>query len=461
MQNIAYQTIKKYNMIQKGDSIIVGLSGGADSVSLFHLLCSMREEYKLTIIGVHIHHGIRGEDADADANYVERLCVDYHVNCEIFRYDIHKEAKKLKITDEEAGRLIRYKMFGKVLEKYSGNKIAVAHNMNDQAETVLMRLCRGTGLRGLTGISAVRDNIIRPLIECSRDNIEEYCKLNTLEYKTDYTNDMAIYTRNKIRLHLIPWIKENLNPAIVQTLSKMSGLLQEEEDYMALVAKTAYDSCECKSTNSQTSISIEKFKLYPSVIQKRVIRLVLQNFKQDLHDVEQRHILDVLKLMDKKTGKSINLTNGIIVDREYQNLNFTIKSETKNLGYCYTIEMNKKTIIEQANMTIKAEIKYKGFLKENNDNLYTKVFDYDKINDGIKVRTRLSGDKIYLKSSGNKKLKDFFMDIKLPRDQRDNVPLIATDNDIIWILGYRTNSQYDVTEATNKILYIECGFIRQ
>ena len=162
----AYNTLKKYNMLKKNDIIVVGISGGADSVSLFHFLCSIKEEYSLKIIGVHIHHGIRGADADADAQYVRKLCCEYGAECEVYRFDIHSEAKKLKLTDEEAGRKIRYETFDKVLKKYQANKIAVAHNMNDQAETLIMRICRGTGLKGLTGIAPVRGNIIRPLIEC-------------------------------------------------------------------------------------------------------------------------------------------------------------------------------------------------------------------------------------------------------------------------------------------------------
>lgn len=460
MQNTAQQTIQKYNMIQNGDCIVVGLSGGADSVALFHFLCGIRQQYKLMIIGVHIHHGIRGSEADCDAEYVRQLCSEYNACCEVFYFDIHKQAQKLKCTDEEAGRLIRYKVFDEVLEKYNANKVAVAHNMNDQTETLLMRICRGTGLRGLTGIAAVRGNIIRPLLECSRDSIEQYCHQNQLEYRTDYTNGMDIYTRNKIRLHLIPWIKENLNPAIVQTLSKMGCLLQEEEDYMQLQAKDAYDACVTRN-NHQIVLSIESFKRYHSVLQKRVLRLILQNFKKDLQNMEQGHIADLLKLIDKDSGKKINLPYNIVASKQYDHLCFNINDKTKSTAYCYPMQLNEKIEIGQADIYVKAEIKSIEFLKEKRDNLYTKVFDYDKINDNIKIRTRLSGDKIYLKSIGYKKLKDFFIDLKMPRDQRDSVPIIALQDEAIWILGYRTNSKYEVSDTTQKILYIEYGYINK
>lgn len=464
MLETAYQTIKKYDMIQNDDCIIVGISGGADSVSLFHFLCSIQSQYNLTLVGVHIHHGIRGIDADLDADYVKQLCENYNIKCEIFRYDIHKEAITLKVTEEEAGRITRYKVFAQVLKKYGANKIAVAHNMNDQSETLLMRLCRGTGLRGLTGIPPVRNNIIRPLIQCPRESIEQYCQENNLEYKKDYTNDMNIYTRNKIRLQLIPWIKENFNPSIVNTLSKMSVLLQEEEDYIEGQAKLVYDLCIVSQNNKKVQLNIDILKNYPNVIKKRVIRITLQCLRKDLHDIELSHITETIKLMDRDTGKKINLTEGIVIEKQYNILYFYIDNHKTNRNYCYNIKLNSELYIEEANLYIKSEIKYKdcaNFSKQKQDNLCTKVFDYDKINDNINIRTRLTGDKIYLKGSGTKKLKDFFIDIKLPREQRDSIALLAVGKNIIWVLGYRTSGIYDVDENTKTILCIQYKNLKQ
>lgn len=451
-----YDTVKKYNMLQKNDVVVIGISGGADSVSLFHFLYEIKEEYSLKLVGVHIHHGIRGQDADRDAEYVRQLCNKYNVDFELFKYDIHSEAKKMRLTDEEAGRKIRYEVFNSVLEKYGSGKIAVAHNMNDQAETLLMRICRGTGLKGLTGILPVRDNIIRPLIECSRESIEEYCKINHLQYQKDYTNEMDIYTRNKIRLKLIPMIKENLNPSIIPVLSRMREMLQDEEDYIEIQAKRAYEECLNLKSKDKVSVNIEKVSKYHKVIQKRIIRFALQELRADLHDIEFAHINDILSLMTKSTGKTINLTEGIKVCRQYKNLEFYSKKEEKLKPFSYDLEKSNREIeITEADLIVKTFFNEKNFNKENFNNVYTKFFDCDKIIGNLKIRTRISGDKIYLKGIGTKKLKDFFIDIKLPREKRDEVPIIAVENEVIWVVGYKVNEKFTADKNTKKILCIQ------
>jgi len=441
-------------MIQKNDCIIIGLSGGADSVTLFHFLCTIREEYNLNLIAVHVHHGLRGAAADSDAEYVKNLCSDYNVRFELFKIDIHKEAKLLSVTDEEAGRIKRYEIFQKAFIKYNANKIAIAHNMNDQAETILMRICRGTGLKGITGILPVRDNIIRPLIECDRKLIEKYCIENNLLYKNDYTNNMDIYTRNKIRLHLIPWIEQKLNPSIVQTLSNMAYSLTEEENYINHQAEEAYKLCSTID-NEILKLDLTKFINYHIAIQKRVLRISLKHFKKDLHDIEAEHIAKILELMHKQTGKKINITNNIIVQKQYNYLYFYFNTENLNTQYCYTLIPNKEIYIKETKIYIHSQIILIQNFKQNKNNLYTKAFDYDKIGNDIKIRTRLAGDRIYLKSVGNKKLKDLFIDMKIPQNLRKTLPLLATDNNIIWILGYRVSGAYSIDKDTKKIIYIE------
>lgn len=421
MLDKAMLTIQKYNMIQDNDCIIIGISGGADSVALFHFLYTIKEIYNLTLIGVHIHHGIRGIDADLDAEYVKNLCNNYKIDCKIIKYDIYKEAKKLKITEEEAGRLKRYEAFETVLKKYNGNKIAVAHTMNDQAETVFMRICRGTGLKGLTGILPMRDNIIRPFIESSREDTEQYCNQNNLIYKDDYTNNMDIYTRNKIRLQLIPWIKQNLNQSIIQTISNMSLLLQEEQNYIEQQSELAYNFCS-SIDNNRIKLDIDKLKNYPLVIQKRIFRIAIYNLTKDLHDIELCHITNIIELIKKQTGKKINLTNNIIVHKQYNNLYFYIRDNITDLNFCYDLKLNTKIYIKEIENYIVSELICIEDFKSKPNNV--RIFDYDKINGDVKIRNRNSGDKIYLKGIGNKKLKDFFIDIKLPKDERDKIPLI-------------------------------------
>lgn len=453
MLESAYQTIKKYNMIQTGDFIVIGLSGGADSVSLFHFLCSLKSEYNLNLIAVHIHHGIRGKEADDDAGFVNSLCSKYNVPCEIYKIDLHKEAQSLKMTEEEAGRFKRYQIFNKVLKKYKAVKIAVAHNMNDQAETVIMRIFRGTGLKGLTGIPPIRDNIIRPLIECSRDDIEEYCTFYNLEYKKDYTNDMAIYTRNKIRLQLIPYIEQNFNKSIIKTLSNMSLILKEDDNYIENEANKYYNCCIISQNQNSLKLDIAKLNQYQLVIQKRILRLSIYNLIYDLHDIESIHMESILKLINGETGKKINITNNLVAEKQYKILHIYKNTIIKCDNYCYTLNLDE-TYINELNIKIKLKIESNNNLYKIPKGLYTKVFDYDKIVGRLKVRNRIPGDKIYLKGIGTKKLKDFFIDIKLPKDKRDIIPLIVDDNNIIWVVGYRTNSFYNIDSNTKRAIFI-------
>lgn len=457
MFNRAYQTVKKYNMLQVGDCIVIGISGGADSVSLFHFLYSIEYKYNLKLIAVHINHCIRGKDADEDAEYVKNLCIRYNVPVEIFKCDIKKEAKKLKITEEEAGRIKRYEIFQNVLQQYNADKIAVAHNMNDQAETILMRICRGTGLTGLSGIQPVRDNIIRPLIECSREDIEKYCIDNNLNYRDDFTNSIDIYTRNKIRLQLIPWIQENLNSSIVKTISSMASILQQENLYMQQQSFEAYQKCIVYLDKTSIKLDIDILKCQPNVIQNRVIRIALQNLKNDLHDIENNHILSIVELIDRQSGKKINITNRIIAQKQY-NILYLYIDKIESVNYCYDIKLNQSLYIKEAKLYIVSKLFCVQNFVQKPNNLYTKVFDYDKIGDNIKIRTRQIGDKIYLKGTGSKKIKDYFIDIKLPQQLRNTTPLLAVNNDIIWILGYRVSGSYNVDKSTKNILSIEYKF---
>ena len=220
MYKKALATISKYHMLKKGDSVVLGISGGADSVALLHLLCKQREELNLTLFVVHINHGIRGVEADRDEGFVRKLCARWRVNFKAETFDVPKMAKEMGITEEECGRHVRYEAFENCLKANNASKIAVAHNLNDQAETLVMRLCRGTGLTGLSGIAPVRGHIIRPLIECSREEIEAYLEELHQPYCTDSTNLKEDYTRNKIRLNLLPYMEKEMNAGVIRNLAK-------------------------------------------------------------------------------------------------------------------------------------------------------------------------------------------------------------------------------------------------
>lgn len=446
------KTIKEYNMIEKDNNIIVGVSGGADSMCLLHLLKEASTMYRFHITVVHVNHGIRGKEADEDAEYVHNMCKQWNIPCYIYNIDIKKEALKRKCSEEEAGRTLRYEIFEDVRVKNQGDKIAVAHNMNDQAETVLMQLFRGSGMKGLGGISPVRDNIIRPILEFTREEIENYCIQNHINYRQDYTNELNIYTRNKIRNEIIPLIRENFNPNIVKTIYNMSILLREEETFLNEEAEKSFNKCINEENNNILSLDNILFNSYHPVLKKRIIRIVIEKLIGHIKNIDFRHILDIIDLSTKGTGKKLYLPNGIIVKRQYEKLVFQV-GEDISKGFCYDILIPSKIFIKEMNLQVEAKLLEREKFVLSNQNTYTKSFDYDRIETSLHIRTKKSGDYIVLKN-GSKKLKDYFIDEKIPRDKRETIPLLADGNRILWIIGYRYSDAYKITSYTDKILQV-------
>ncbi len=437
-------TIEKYRMLEKGDTVVIGVSGGADSVSLAHVLNCLKEEYDLHIILVHINHQLRGAEADRDEAYVMSLGEKYDCDVRIFSYDVEKIAKERGLTLEEAGRELRYEAFYKVAGEKG--KIAVAHNINDNCETMLMRFFRGTGIKGLGGINPIRDNIIRPLIEVSRAEIEGYCAENGLEYYTDYTNNIDIYTRNKIRLRLIPFIERELNPNIVNTLYRTSEIMAAEDRFLSDMAQRAYKECEI----SPKRISVEKLKKYDPVIQRRIVRLGFVDFSADLHDISYSNVENVLSLIDKESGRTIELPHGLRAVREQNAVYFCRSKETKPFSYDINID-EKKYYNELGAYLLLTDKK----CEKNAKLLYTISLDYDKIVLPLKLRSRMPGDKIYIAGlHGSKSLKKLFIDSKIPMVERDSIPLLAMGSEVLWISDMKTSDRYKAKDTTVNYLYM-------
>lgn len=454
------KTICTHNMFEYGDIIILGLSGGADSISLLYILNDLKTVYNIKIIAVHINHCIRGFESDSDEIFALEVCKQLGIKFVAFRHDIKEYSKNHGITDEEAGRKLRYESFYNVLSQEKANKIAVAHNKNDQAETILMRLVRGTGIKGLGGIPYVRNEIIRPLLDCTRTEIEEYCSKNSISYKTDSTNNLEVYTRNKIRLNLIPFIERELNTNIIETLCRTSHLLNEENSFLEKISNQAF--LECTIIKDAVLIDINKLSKYDIIIKRRIIRLACVRYKEDLHDINYDHIQTVLNLIEKQNGKSVMLPNNILVTRQYDFLSISLYSGDTE-AFCYDLEYNKFVFINEINMyaTISRELIEN---KKNFTNMYTKTFSYDKINSVVQIRNRKKGDKIYLKGmTGNKKIKDLFIDLKIPKSQRDNIALVACGQSIIWILddknrtsvAYEADTYNNINTNTNNKIFIQ------
>lgn len=451
--------IKENELIKQSDKILVALSGGPDSVCLLHILYELKGKFNLDLGAIHINHMLRGEESDKDEKYIINLCNKLGIKHYVKRIDIEYAAKTLNVSLEVAGRNERYKAFEEIKNKYGYNKIAVAHNANDQAETVLMRIMRGTGLEGLTGIKPKREGeVIRPILCLNRQEIEEYCEKKKLNPRIDASNYERIYSRNKVRLDILPYMKEHFNKDIIDTLNRMTLLLQKDNEFIEEYSKKCYN-VYCESYDEKLKISKELFKKEMDSIITRVIIRAFKEISNSHQNFEMKHIYEIVNLASKDTGKKINLTNKIICENLYGDIIFRVKNTNKKkLCNYYEVRINKdelKNEINFDNYEIKFEIienKKEGKFPKNN---LIKLFDYDNIKKEIVIRYRKDGDKIIpLGMNGSKKLKDIFIDLKISREDRDNIPILCFDDKISWIVGCKTSQLFKVTKDTKKILKI-------
>lgn len=295
-------TIKKYNMINEGDKIVIGVSGGPDSITLLNVLNKFKEKLNIKIYVAHINHMIRAE-ADEETEYVKEFCNRLDVEFFCKKIDAQEEAKKLKIGTEEAGRNIRYAFFEEVAKKVGANKIATAHNSNDNAETVLMNIMRGTSISGLAGIEKIRDGkYIRPLIRCSRKAIEEYCKQNNLQPKFDKSNLENIYTRNKIRNLLIPYIQKEFNPNIIDTINRLSDIAISEEQFINKIVENEYKKLLINANKNEIILDMKKFNMLDHVIKAKLILYTIEKVSGISAGIEKIHIDDIIKLCNNNIG---------------------------------------------------------------------------------------------------------------------------------------------------------------
>ncbi len=295
------KTIKTYNLINKKDKIVIGVSGGPDSICLLHVLNSLKQELEIEICVAHINHMIR-KVADSETEYVRKFCNDLGIECFIKKVDIIKLAKEEKKGTEETGRKVRYDFFDEVLKKTNSNKIATAHNSNDKAETVILNILRGSGISGLKGIEPIRDNkYIRPLIETDRIEIEKYCNKNNLNPKYDESNNENIYNRNKIRNEVIPYIKREFNQNIIKTINRLSNVAAEENEYMQKITKKEYDNIST-TKNDIIILDLKKFNNLELVIKRRIILYTINETLHTIKGIEKVNIDDIIKLCNNNIG---------------------------------------------------------------------------------------------------------------------------------------------------------------
>lgn len=457
MREKVINIIKEHSLIEKDDKVVIGVSGGPDSMALLYILNDMKEELEFSIYVAHVNHGIRKEEADADEEFVKNICLKLFLPFYSIKVNMNQYAIENKLTSEEAGRVIRYDFFNKILVELGGGKIAVAHNKNDQAETLLMRFFRGTGLEGLRGMEYKNVNVIRPLLDISREEIEEFCRDKNIAVRIDRTNLEPIYGRNRTRLEVIPYIIKNYNKGIVDTLNRTARLAQMDSEFILGVVEEKYKNLVVKESLNSIVLYIDKLKNEHYSIKSRIIRRSIEKINGNLKGIEEKHINNIISLIDENaTGKSINITNNIVIKTSYGNMIIQKENSSDINPYKYYFAVGDTIEVYELDSTITSKVVSVNEIDIKQTNRFIKFFDYDKIRGGLYIRNRKDGDRFTpLGMSGSKKLKDFFIDEKVPRDERDRIPIVEDSKGIIWVVGYRVSEEYKVNSNTSRILVLE------
>ncbi len=449
------ETIKKYSMLSDSNHVLIGLSGGPDSVCLAVILDKLREDFNLSLSAVYIDHSLRPDEVKKELEFCEGLCKELRIGFHRRTLDVKQYAEDAGLNLQEAARELRYAAFEEVALSINAGGIALGHNADDQAETVMMRLFRGSGRKGMTGIPPVRKKIIRPLIEIERKDIEEFLLQNAgaycnapLPYVVDSSNLKEDYFRNWIRLSLMDKIREK-NPAVVRDICRTAGILREEEEYLEIiVTKTLMRLISRKNENSIELFltPLEKIEL---PILRRVLRRAL-DATSGLRGITFAHIEDIISLLKKgRAGDSINLPDDVRVVREYSLMKITsdkpaVLSEYEMMPPC-------EITVKEAGMILKASFEEQD--GDPGDGRTSVLLDAGMMTFPLRIRARASGDFFCPMGFGKKKkLQDYFVDEKIPREKRDRTPIVVSGNDIIYVAGSRADDRFKVTEQTVKYL---------
>jgi tRNA(Ile)-lysidine synthase len=447
-------TISRHQMISEGDCVIVAVSGGPDSVCLLSILHALKDELHIHLVVAHFDHGLRPAEDESETAFVRTLAESLKLPFETARGRLL--AKKARGSREEVARNARYAFLERVRKKHKAQKIAFGHNLNDQAETILMRLLRGSGPSGLTGIPPCRDgSIIRPLIEIERLEIENYLKATKLASVTDSSNLKTDYLRNKIRLELMPLLEVH-QPQLTRLLAQTAEILRDEDDYLEQIAEAWFDRNVEQSPHHIFRVPVTSFLALPVALRRRVIRNVIGKVKKDLGRISWDHIEAIRRLAQaEKPQAALNLPGKLTVKRIYGRLMFSTSVKREPRPFHYTLHGAGTYDFNEMGLSLSIEEirKRKGLRLRGSK--WTALLDAVKLRFPLTLRTFKAGDRfIPFGMKGHKKLKDFFVDLKVPLEQRYSTPILCCDDAPVWVCGFRIDDRFKVTDETKRVLKI-------
>ena len=463
--------IEEKNMIAENDRIILGLSGGADSVCLLLLLSKLREVLRFSLEAIHVEHGIRGEESKEDARFAEALCKQLQVSYQMMSVDVPAYAAQMGLGFEEAARILRYEIFEQVAEGKNA-KIALAHHMEDNAETILFQMVRGSSLTGLCGISPVRQGhsgvtYIRPLLSVRRSEIEGYLQMQKQPYRTDSTNQELEYSRNYLRNVVLPELTQ-INQQAIAHINETATQLSELRDFLDEQVELHWKNVA--HIDEDVVLDLTTLKPLHLVLQKEIIYRAIGIMAGGKKDISSVHVEQVLDLIDNQSGKEVTLPNGLIAVKENTTIRLLVQRSTGNKieeNAAYQVGEEEVNSLLENGQTLcialgkaKKKVRISIVAKEPFMSLipqktYTKWFDYDKMKHGFCIRTRQSGDYLICDAAGHKKkLKQYLIDEKIPVTKRDEVLIFAQDHRVLWVVGGRISEDVKITEDTRVIMEI-------
>ena len=458
MLNKVRDYIREQGMITQGDAVIVALSGGADSVCLLTVL----KQLDFALRAVHVHHGIRGAEADRDEAFVQALCESLSVPLYVAHCQVPAYAAEHGLSEEEAGRILRYQILEEEAEKWerefsdgSRVKLALAHHRDDNAETILHHLLRGSGLTGLAGIRPVQGRRVRPLLCVGRDEIREYLTAEHMDWCEDSTNQSADYTRNRIRSQVLPLLKTAVNEQAEEHILQAGQIIGQADAYLRQQAEEIWQEAVCGREEDLAAIPLTAFARQPEILKTYLIRHMLDQLHPGWKDISSRHFTAIAELSGKPVGSRLDLPGGLMARTGYETLEIvrktergvSVKTESGADG-----EIHGRQTVPELHMTVFSRQKDQEIPK----NQYTKWFDYDKIKGTLSVRTRRTGDYLILPSGGSKTIARYMIDEKIPKEKREQILLLAEGSHVLWVVGFRISEYYKIEEHTENILQVTC-----
>lgn len=454
------QTVKEHGLFDPGDRVVVAVSGGPDSTALLLALAALSPEYDLKLTVAHLNHMFRGEEAEADARWVEDLAS--RLNLPFVREDTDVPAliRSTGLTVEQAGRVARYEFYERVARAVGATRVAVGQTLDDQAETVLLHLLRGAGLTGIAGIRPKRPvpygYVVRPLLNVTRAETEAYCAAAGLTPRRDPYNDDLAYLRNRIRHRLLPWLAANINPRIKELLAQAAAIWQAEDDYLADCARTAYREM-VREKKKAVALAGERLAALPLALRRRVVRLAFAAVSgEEARDLDFEHTQALLELA-ARNGRALDLPHGVRAERVGADLVLTRRKERETIAsFGYPLTVPGVTVIPELGWAVHVIIEGKPAPYPAGSLVASADFDYNEAGPQLFARNWRAGDWFCPRGlRGRKKLSDFFIDAKVPRFERGRILIIATPNDVMWVVGMREDARYVAGPGTSKRVRIE------